>query len=201
MSIYLLQEIYGLQCVTNIAARKSPGDAAHAEDSPLDPARPPRRCGAPCVSCPLRRLSAHGSLCSPWRGPCSPARPQAERLTHTRRTLSCIWVVFENQRVLRTTRGTRVRQVKCVRAMVGVWRVPARCPAGARGPPWFPDNTLGKPRGHGTGHDNKAPGSPRHAGGAMAGRRLRHHSVRPVRATPRCRSGDRTAACRPQRSR
>ncbi len=46
--------------------------------------------------------------------------------------MSCIWVVFEKQMVLRTKRLMRVRKVKCLRSIFCVFRLPGLCTSGSR---------------------------------------------------------------------
>jgi hypothetical protein len=40
--------------------------------------------------------------------------------------MSCIWVVFDKQMVLRTKRFMRVRHVKCFRSIFCVFRLPGQ---------------------------------------------------------------------------
>ena len=42
-------------------------------------------------------------------------------------TMSCIWVVFEKQMVLRAKRFMRVRKVRCLRSIFCVLRLPGQC--------------------------------------------------------------------------
>ena len=41
--------------------------------------------------------------------------------------MSCIWIDFEKQIVLRTKRLIRVRNVRCVRSIFWVFRLPGLC--------------------------------------------------------------------------
>ena len=47
-------------------------------------------------------------------------------------TMSCIWVVFEKQIVWRTRRLIRVRNVRCLRSIFWVFRLPGLCTSGSR---------------------------------------------------------------------
>src|SRR2546421_7846298 len=47
-------------------------------------------------------------------------------------TISCICIVFEKQIVLRTKRFMRVRNVRCLRSIFCVLRLPGQCTSGSR---------------------------------------------------------------------
>ena len=46
--------------------------------------------------------------------------------------MSCICVVFEKQSVLRTKRLIRVRNVRCLRAIFWVFRLPGLCTSSSK---------------------------------------------------------------------
>jgi hypothetical protein len=46
--------------------------------------------------------------------------------------MSCIWIDFEKQIVIRTKRLIRVRSVRCVRSIFRVFRLPGLCMSGSR---------------------------------------------------------------------
>jgi hypothetical protein len=53
-------------------------------------------------------------------------------LTNKPMTMSCIWMDFEKQMVLRATRVMRVRHVRCFRSIGCVFRVPGWWTSGPR---------------------------------------------------------------------
>src|SRR2546425_9715374 len=58
-------------------------------------------------------------------------------------TMSCIWIDFEKQNVLRTKRLIRVRSVRCLRSIFWVFRLPGLCMSGSR---WRSYAPLGRIR-------------------------------------------------------
>jgi hypothetical protein len=47
-------------------------------------------------------------------------------------TMSCIWIDLEKQMVLRVNRLIRVRNVKCLRSIFWVFRLPGSCSSASR---------------------------------------------------------------------